>query len=349
MSELSNLLLKWYDRHRRDLPWRGTADPYRVWLSEIMLQQTRVETVAGYYDRFLSRFPTVGDLARAETDEVLKLWEGLGYYSRARCLHAAAKAVALDRGGRFPETAAELKKLPGIGPYAANAVASIAFGQPVPALDGNQARILTRVLAWDAPLKTPFDLEAPAMEFMDFQRPGDYNQALMDLGSAICMPKAPKCNQCPLKSLCAAAREGDPESFPRKKPPIIRQESEWTVAVVRCGGRVAVRRRPSGGLLGGLYEFPMLEGRLSPDALQSALTDAGFENVRVLRPLPPSRHVFTHRIWRMVGASAAADGVPDGWMLVSDFTETAIPSALRVYREAAEDLLNENSEWRNIK
>ena len=180
------------------------------------------------------------------------------------------------------------------------------------------------------------------MEFMDFERSGDYNQALMDLGSAICTPKNPKCGQCPLKSLCAATREGDPESFPRKKPPIVRHASEWTVAVVRCGGRIAVRRRPSGGLLGGLYEFPMLEGHLSPDALQSTLTDAGFANVRVLGPLPPSRHVFTHRIWRMVGASVAADGVPDGWMLVSDFTETAIPSALRVYREAAEDLLNEN-------
>ena len=200
----SSDLLYWYDVHARVLPWRGERDPYRVWLSEIMLQQTQAETVKGYYARFLERFPTVFELAKGDEQEVLKLWEGLGYYSRARNLHATAKAVAREMGGVFPSCAEELKKLPGIGPYAANAIASIAYGEPVPALDGNQARVLSRVLAWEEAIKTPFDLLKPASALMNRSRPGDYNQALMDLGAMVCAPKSPTCGECPVAAHCRA-------------------------------------------------------------------------------------------------------------------------------------------------
>ena len=179
-------LLSWYDANARSLPWRGERDPYRVWLSEIMLQQTQTETVKGYYTRFLARFPDVQSLADAPEEAVLKLWEGLGYYSRARNLHAAARMVAREMNGAFPADAEGLRRLPGVGPYAANAIASIAYGESAPALDGNQMRVLSRVLAWEDTLRTPFDLAGPAMSLIDRARPGDYNQALMDLGATIC-------------------------------------------------------------------------------------------------------------------------------------------------------------------
>lgn len=306
-----------------------------------MLQQTRAEAVIRYYDRFLAAFPDVEALADADEDSVLKLWEGLGYYSRARNLHAAAKKVTEAFGGVFPTSSAELRALPGVGPYAANAIASIAYGEPVPALDGNQARVLARVEGWTSPLKTPFDLEAQAMSLMDFPRPGDYNQSLMDLGARICTPKAPDCEACPVRDFCCAAEEGDPESFPRKKPPIVKQELELTIAVLQCDGRFAVCRRPSSGLLGGLYEFPSLEGRLSAQALCTSLEAMGFQGVRIQRELAPSKHVFSHLIWRMTGYHALADAVPEGWLLVDTPAAVAFPSALRVYREFALDLSNE--------
>ncbi|MBQ3305268.1 MAG: A/G-specific adenine glycosylase, partial [Clostridia bacterium] len=197
-------LLAWYDHSARSLPWRGERAPYRIWLSEVMLQQTQAETVKGYYARFLTAYPDVAALAAADEQAVLKLWEGLGYYSRARNLHAAARIVAGELGGAFPDSAEGLRRLPGIGPYVANAIASIAYGEPVPALDGNQARVLSRVLAWEEIVRTPFDLLSPATALMDRVRPGDYNQALMDLGAAVCTPKSPKCDACPVAGHCRA-------------------------------------------------------------------------------------------------------------------------------------------------
>ena len=339
---LSNDLLVWYDRNRREFPWRGTKDPYRIWLSEIMLQQTRTETVIRYYHRFLEAFPTVNDLAAAPEDAVLKLWEGLGYYSRARNLHAAAKRIAFEMGGCFPETAEGLRSLPGVGPYAANAVASIAYDECVPALDGNQARVLTRVLAHDEPLKTPFDLLAPALELISRDRPGDYNQALMDLGASICTPKNPKCDLCPIAAHCRAFEEGEPESYPRKKPPVAKKELDVTVVIPRCGNRLFIRKRPAKGLLAGMYEFCILEGHPSLAEIPALMEEEGFSNVHPVCALPDSKHVFTHLVWRMKGALVDVKAAPEGYIAVENFSGTAISSAIRCYREIAEELLAGN-------
>ena len=336
----SSELLAWYDGSARALPWRGTRDPYRVWLSEIMLQQTQAETVKGYYTRFLDRFPDVFALAEADEETVLKLWEGLGYYSRARNLHAAAKRVALD-GGAFPNSAKGLRALPGIGPYVANAVASIAFGEPVPALDGNQARVLSRVLAWEPVLRTPFDLEAPATELISRERPGDYNQALMDLGAMICTPRSPACDACPVRGHCRAYTEDSAGDFPRKPAPAAKAEERGSVVLMLCDGRLLMRWRWK-GLLGGLYEFCALEGWGDAREIEARLEGMGFVNPRVLQALPEAKHVFTHKVWRMQGWLADCGAAPDGLIPVDAAALEALPfpSALRVYREIARDVLN---------
>ena len=330
---LSQSLLAWYDQNRRDLPWRGVSDPYRIWLSEIMLQQTQAETVKGYYARFLARFPTVEALAAAGEDEVLKLWEGLGYYARARNLHAAAKAVAAS-GGVFPADAAGLRRLPGVGPYAANAIASIAYGEVAPALDGNQARVLSRLLAWEEPLKTPFDLLSPALELISRDRPGDYNQALMDLGAMICTPKQPDCDRCPVMPWCRACQADAALDYPRKVAPVAKKQQDWTILLITCGGKTLVRRRPP-GLLGGLYEFVALEGHPDRDALPALLNEKGFSGVGILEPLPDAKHVFTHLVWRMRGWRAVCAAYPPDYAPADDLDALAFPSALRTYRTAA--------------
>lgn len=336
-------LLSWYDVHleARALPWRGEQDPYRIWLSEIMLQQTQSETVKRYYARFLKRFPDVFALASAPEEEVLKLWEGLGYYSRARNLHAAAKTVAGDMGGRFPGSAEGLRKLPGIGPYAANAIASIAYGEPVPALDGNQARVLSRVLAWEEEIRTPFDLLEPALELINRERPGDYNQALMDLGASVCLPKAPRCDTCPVSGHCRAYAEDAALEFPRKPAPVPKKDEDWTVVLMLLDGRLLVRRRPK-GLLGGLYEFCAVEGHHTPGSLAVGLAKMGFVNPTLARPLPDARHVFTHKVWRMRGWLAACDAAPVGYTSAdaNALATLPFPSALRVYRNEANDILH---------
>jgi len=323
-------LLNWYDLNKRDLPWRGARDPYRIWLSEIMLQQTQTETVKGYYARFLERFPTVEALSAAPEDEVLKLWEGLGYYSRARNLHAAAKAVAAA-GGAFPSDAAGLRRLPGVGPYAANAIASIAYAEPVPALDGNQARVLSRVLAWEPALKTPFDLLSPALALISRERPGDYNQALMDLGATICTPRQPGCDRCPVARHCRALGEDAVQDFPHRTAPVAKRLQDWTILLLYADGRPLVRRRPR-GLLGGLYEFVAIEGHHDPAALPGALADLGFGGVELRERLPDSRHVFTHLIWRMQGWRGACASWPADYRPAEDLDALAFPSALRAYR-----------------
>ena len=331
-------LLRWYDDCARVLPWRGAREPYRIWLSEIMLQQTQAETVKGYYARFLERFPSVFALAEADEQAVLKLWEGLGYYSRARNLHAAARVVAGELNGVFPACAAELRELPGVGPYAANAIASIAYGEPVPALDGNQARVLSRVLAWESEIRTPFDLLEPAMELIDRQRPGDYNQALMDLGAMVCAPKSPRCGDCPVAAHCQALAGDAVLEFPRKPAPVAKKEQNLTILLVFVKGRLLVRRRPK-GLLGGLYEFCALEGHPDPAEIREALLKQGFANPSAPRPLPGAKHVFTHIVWRMKGWRMDCDAAPEGFTAVdaAGFAALPFPSALRVYHRIAED------------
>jgi A/G-specific adenine glycosylase len=299
------VLLAWYDRERRDLPWRtppGVApDPYRVWLSEIMLQQTRVETVARYYDRFLERFPTVTDLAAARLDSVLKLWAGLGYYARARNLHACAREVVARYAGRFPSTEVDLRTLPGIGAYTAAAVAAIAFGRRAAPVDGNIERVIARLFALRAPLPgAKHALRQLAAGLVPGQRAGDFAQALMDLGASICTPLRPSCKACPWRDECAAFLHDDPERYPRRSP---RREGRLrrgaAYVVRRADGAVLVRRRPRNGLLGGMVEVPTTGW--SPDfQLAQAHRDAagivalgdGHATWRLLPGVV--RHVFTH-------------------------------------------------------
>lgn len=329
----SNDLLRWYDENKRSLPWRGQKDPYHIWLSEIMLQQTQTETVKGYYARFTARFPTVSDLANAPEDEIMKLWEGLGYYSRARNLHAAAKRVAAEMNGIFPADAAGLKQLPGVGPYAANAIASIAYDECVPALDGNQARVLSRIIAYEPAIKTPFDLISPAMALISQERPGDYNQALMDLGATICTPRKPKCDLCPVKQHCIAFESDTVEDFPRKPAPIPKKEQDWTILVIEHEDRILVRRRPK-GLLGGLYEYHAIEGHPAPAELPAILEEGGFTGIQILERLPDSRHVFTHLVWKMQGWRLSCESFPEGFIPADEklLSTLAFPSALRAYR-----------------
>lgn len=247
-------LLAFYDRHRRELPWRG-ADPYAVWVSEVMLQQTRVEAVIPYYNRWLERFPTLDALAEADVDDILKAWEGLGYYSRARNLHRAARLVRERHRGTLPADPATLRRLPGIGEYTAGAVASIAFGVAAPAIDGNARRVLARLM--DLPTPSTGELRRYAAELVDPDRPGEFNQALMELGATICTPRTPACNGCPLTDLCVARARGTCEQrpLPLRRNPV--PEADIATAVLRdAEGRLLVVRRAEEALLGGLWEFP---------------------------------------------------------------------------------------------
>lgn len=264
-AELAAALLSWYDRHARSLPWRGHPDPYAVWVSEIMLQQTRVETVIPYFLRWIERFPTLAALAAASEQDVLSVWEGLGYYSRARNLHRAARQVVEAHAGQLPRTRAELERLPGIGRYTAGAIASMAYGQDEPALDANIRRVLARVFDVSLPARSPQGearLLQLARQVLPPGHAGDFNQALMDLGSAICTPHNPACLLCPLQTFCQAYQLGVQEQRPvlEAKAPV--PHYTVTAAIIHRAGQVLLARRPSQGLLGGMWEFP--GGKLEP-------------------------------------------------------------------------------------
>ena len=319
MNEFAVKLLKWYDANKRILPWRGTHNPYRIWLSEIMLQQTRVEAAKGYYERFLGVFPSVQALADAPLDEVLKLWEGLGYYSRARNLHKAARIISYELDGVFPASAQALLALPGVGLYTANAIASIAYNERVPALDGNQARVLARVLAWEEALHTPFDLMDAAMERLPEERPGDYNQALMDLSATICLPKSPRCALCPIQETCTAHLNGEETAYPVKKPPLAKRNEQKTVLIIVSPDGIAIEKRPEKGLLGGLTQFPNLEGHLTPNEVVAWINERDPScGVSRIAPLKDARHVFTHIVWEMKGYAITLSQRSPAWL----FTKT---------------------------
>ncbi|MBK7860645.1 MAG: A/G-specific adenine glycosylase [Archangiaceae bacterium] len=257
-------LLDWFSKHKRDLPWRGAREPYAVWVSEVMLQQTQVSTVIPYYLRFLKRFPTVKALAKAPLAEVLGQWKGLGYYSRARNLHRAAQAIVEVHGGKLPGTAAGLLELPGFGRYTAGAVASIAFSEPAPIVDGNVARVFSRVHAIDAPVGDKArerQLWQLAEALVQGPRPGDLNEALMELGATVCLPKGPLCLLCPIRGECQALAQGRVETLPPPKVRAVRKRLELKVAVCRRDDRVLLARRPDGGLFGGLWELPTAASR----------------------------------------------------------------------------------------
>ena len=331
-------LLDWYDRHRRRLPWRAmpgeTADAYRVWLSEIMLQQTTVKAVAPYYAKFLQRWPTVRKLAAAPLDDVLKAWAGLGYYARARNLHACAKAVVERHSARFPGTEDELRALPGIGAYTAAAIAAIAFGRRAVAIDGNIERVVARLFAVEAPLPAAkSEIRRLADTLVPSQRPGDFTQAMMDLGATICTPKKPACVLCPWIDACAAHRRSDQETFPRKAPKVegkLRRGASFVAT--RADGHVLVRRRPEKGLLGGMTEVPSTPWTQDfdeADALASAPLKARWRRV-----VGVVEHGFTHFPLQQsvyVASVPAKTKPPAGmrWVPLADLAGEALPNVMR--------------------
>ncbi|MBI3942638.1 MAG: A/G-specific adenine glycosylase [Chloroflexi bacterium] len=326
---MGQVLLDWYDRHQRALPWRRTpagawadfddeAYAYRVWISEIMLQQTQAITVIPYYDRFLRNFPTVADLARAPLGSVLKSWEGLGYYARARNLHAAARQIIEENGGRFPTTVAGWRALPGIGRYTAGAIASIALGADEPALDANLRRVLSRVFAVAGDPRRPQveeRLDMLARKLLPPGRAGDFNQALMDLGATICLPRQPRCLLCPWQSYCQALAQGEPEAFPAKVARPRVPHYEVAAGVIQQGDYYLVARRSEGGMLGGLWEFPggkQEPGETLPECLMRELQEELGIIVQVGPELITLKHGYTHfKITLHAFACTLLEGEPE--------------------------------------
>ncbi len=334
-------LLRWYDRHGRDLPWRyhksETPDPYRVWLSEIMLQQTTVAAVKGYFDDFTTRWPMVEDLARAELDAVLHAWQGLGYYARARNLHKCARVVVGELGGRFPDTEPALKKLPGIGDYTAAAIAAIGFQKKATPVEANIERVTARLYALaDALPKGRAQIKERASALTPKTRPGDFAQAMMDLGASVCAPKAPDCQACPLKSDCLGASLGDPERYPIKAAKARRPVRHGMVFwAVRDDGRVLLRQRPEKGLLGGMTEFPSTDWRQQTWTLAEARKQAPVM-ARWRRLDGVIRHTFTHFHLELTVLTAGVNlkrgrRGPKGalWSRPSQFSDYALPTLMK--------------------
>ena len=343
-AEAVEALLAWYAQSKRDLPWRRTRDPYCIWISEIMLQQTRVEAVKPYYARFLSVCPTVKALAELPEEQLLKLWEGLGYYSRARNLQKAARAVLAEHEGSMPADYRALLKLPGIGEYTAGAIASIAFGIPAPAVDGNVLRVLARVQGscedvMRADVKVRW---REALSRIIPQDAGSFTQSLIELGATVCVPNGePKCHACPLLPVCEAAKQGIADALPvrgKKKP---RRIEERTVLILRDGDRTVLRKRPPKGLLAGLFELPHVQGHLPEEEIPSLVRSLGFEPLRVER-LEDAKHIFSHIEWHMIAYSVRIAPEFDGWHKESGMQivpneelqkSYAIPSAFAAYKK----------------
>ena len=304
LNEIVVPLVNWYQEHKRQLPWREQKNPYYIWISEIMLQQTRVEAVKPYFDRFIKALPTVADVARCEESRLLKLWEGLGYYNRVRNIQKAAVKIMKEYHGNFPRDYDSLQKLPGIGEYTAGAVASIAFDVPVPAVDGNVLRVISRIQESEEDILKPQTkkrIRRELTQIMPVEEPGVFNQALMDLGAMICLPNGlPKCEACPLRKLCLAHLHGRTDEIPVRKKEKKRRIEEKTVLVIQDGDHMALRQRPEKGLLAGMYEFPNYEGRLCEEEALHVLKDYGLMALRI-QPLPEAKHIFSHVEWRMSG------------------------------------------------
>lgn len=339
LSKIVQPLLAWYSAHARVLPWRDEPSPYRVWVSEIMLQQTRVEAVKAYFERFTAELPSIESLANAPEEQLLKLWEGLGYYSRVRNLHKAARVVMESCGGVLPDTPEELLQLPGIGSYTAGAIASIAYGKPVPAVDGNVLRVIARVTASDANVSentVKNKIAGQLKEIYPTEHAGDFTQSLMELGAIVCLPNSPpKCEVCPLCTLCAAHAQGIEMNFPVKTAKKQRKTEERTVFLITCNGKAAIVKRPGKGLLAGLWEFPNTLGKLSPQQAEEMLKTLGVCPLQVKR-LPKAKHIFTHIEWRMTGYLVSAEeAVETSGLIWANRTELmeqyTIPTAFKSY------------------
>lgn len=324
ITDMIQPLLAYYDANRRILPWREEPTAYRVWVSEIMLQQTRVEAVKPYFARFMDALPDIESLAMAEEEELLKLWEGLGYYSRVRNLGKAAKIVMEQYHGKMPDEVSELLKLPGIGSYTAGAVASIAYGKAVPAVDGNVLRVMSRVFEDERDVllaAVKKDWENRILAEMSKDRPGDFNQALMEIGAMVCVPNgAPKCAQCPFQTFCKAYLHGTELAYPYKAPKKARVTEERTVLILRDENKTILVKRPSKGLLAGMYEFPVMEGYVTEQEIIAYLKQQGLETIWI-KPLEDAKHIFTHKEWHMKGYMIRVDeldhrNVPKEWLFV---------------------------------
>ena len=341
-EEISKRLLAWYDLNRRDLPWRHAQNAYSIWVSETMLQQTRVDTVIPYFRRFMALFPTLTALAQADEADVLKAWEGLGYYRRARNLQAGARQVMAEFGGSLPADSAQLLKIHGIGPYTAGAIAAIAFDLPVAAVDGNVIRVVSRSAGVREDVAIPSvgrRIAAIAGDWVPEKRAGDFAQAMMDLGATVCVPGTPNCDVCPLNGLCSAKDEGDPELLPikaKKSPP---REIAYDVVLVQRGDTLLLHQRTE-TLLGGMWVFPLLEGKHTPSQLIKALKrSTGIAGVYE-KDVGEAVHVFTHQVWKMrvhwvrwIGGEPQAG---DGFFSASDMHELPMPTAMRKARQIAE-------------
>ena len=337
LKNLPGVLVPWYRENRRELPWRADTEPYHIWVSEIMLQQTRVEAVKGYYARFLQRLPDIESLANCDDDELHKLWEGLGYYSRVRNLKKAAGVIMERHAGLFPRAYDAVRALPGIGDYTAGAVCSIAFGQPRAAVDGNVLRFLSRLRADSEPIDLPAvknrvrtELEAvyPA------DCPGEFTQALMELGATVCLPNGePKCAECPCGEFCLGRENW--QSYPVKLPKKAKKQEDRTVFLLRCGDTWAIEKRPGKGLLTGLWQFPNVAGHLGPEEAVRWAEGRGLHPKNVERSID-RHHIFTHIRWDLRGwfleVGEAAGGYT--WLTLEEIDEqAALPTAFRQFRE----------------
>lgn len=338
-------LLNWFYGHARILPWREEPTAYRVWISEIMLQQTRVEAVKPYFERFLKELPTMDALCHAKEEVLLKLWEGLGYYNRARNLQKAARLVCEQYQGELPKDYEELLRLPGIGPYTAGAVASIAYQMKIPAVDGNVLRVITRVTGDDSDIvkqSVRSEMSGNLLEIMPEELPGDFNQALMELGALICLPNGlPKCSECPLQDMCRACKEGTTEVLPRKSGKKPRVIEEKTVLIIQDDEKTALYRRPETGLLAGLYEFPNIEGCITMEEALEFVKEKGLSPI-FIKKIENSKHIFSHKEWHMSAYAVKIETVGikekescDSGIIFADKEETerryTIPAAFATY------------------
>ncbi len=340
MLPIAPPLVGWFQIHRRSLPFREDPTPYHVWVSEIMLQQTRMNAVLPYYERFMVALPDIPALAAVPIDALRRIWQGLGYYSRAINLQKAAQIVCRDYGGELPADYNLLLTLPGVGPYTAGAIASISFGIPVPAVDGNVMRVFARLYDDDGAITDPATktrFTARVTEMLPPSDAGDFNQALMELGALVCTPQSPDCGHCPLAELCLGHAAGHATSLPRKAPQKARTTQCVTVAIVRSEHGYLLEKRPESGLLAGLWQpYAICADRhLTPEEIAARLTGLGI-TAAYTAPLPDARHLFTHVAWNLRGyafCASAAEPLPENLLWAADCTSFAIPSAYRVYRD----------------
>ncbi len=345
MQRFSDALLDWFYENRRLLPFRQEPTPYHIWISEIMLQQTRMTAAVPYYERFVAELPDPAALAACDPDRLRKLWQGLGYYSRAANLQKAARVICEQYGGELPADYDALRALPGIGDYTAGAIASIGFGMAVPAVDGNVLRVFARLYDDDSDVTRPETkrlFTERVCEQLPADNPGDFNQALMELGALVCLPNgAPLCERCPLAAVCLGRASGRAASLPVKPAKKPRPELPLTVVVVRGPQGVLLQKRPDKGLLARLWQPLLLDGRLSADQVRAVLEGLGLP-VRGLSPLGPAKHVFTHKVWQMEGWLAATDASPAlpgncVWAMPEELAaDYSVPSAFAAYLPAME-------------